>query len=105
MRCWKMRCWAIWRCWRWKHIAVEWIEISEEYIWFDYDWETIQLIARVLPHNASNQKITWSSSNPEAISVDENWLVTAIHHNQWATITATSEEWGYTANCYVIEHK
>ena len=99
MRCWKMRCWIIRRCWKHKHIPVEWIEISESEIGIE---DTFQLRARVLPHNASNQKILWSSSD-ETIATVEDWLVTPW--DQWrCVVTATSEEWWYTATCQVVVH-
>lgn len=100
MRCWIMRCWAIRRCWKGKHISVEWIEISESGIVIN-TWQTFQLSARVLPHNASNQKIIWTSSN-ESVATVENGLVTWLTGNYSAVITATSEEWGYSATCEVI---
>lgn len=99
MRCWKMRCWAIRRCWGPKHIPVEWIEISESSIEIN-TWDTFQLSARVLPHNASNQKITRTSSDGSVAAVN-NWLVMWLWDWGEAVITATSEEWGYTATCEV----
>ena len=106
MRCWRMRCWPIWRCWGPKHIPVEWIEISEGSITFNQEWETFQLSARVLPHNASSKKVIRSSSAPDYVSVSDNWLVTALSPtNDWVIITATSEEWGYIATCDVTYWK
>lgn len=99
MRCWKMRCWPIWRCWGPKHIPVEWIEISESSLEID-TWDTFQLSARVLPHNASNQKIIWTSSDSTIADVN-NGLVMWLWDWGVATITATSEEWGYSATCEV----
>ena len=100
MRCWRMRCWPMWRCWGPKHIPVEWIEISESSIEINV-WESFQLSARVLPHNASNQKIIRTSSNESAAGVN-NGLVMGTWIWWDTTITATSEEWGYTATCEVI---
>lgn len=39
--------------------------------------ETVQLEAIVLPEDASNSSVTWSSENPEIASVDQKGLVTA----------------------------
>lgn len=100
MRCWRMRCWPMWRCWKGKYISVEWIEISESGIVIN-NWDIFQLSARVLPHNASNQKIIRASSN-ESVATVENGLVTWLNSPGDAVITATSEEWGYTATCEVI---
>ncbi len=59
-----------------------------------------QLIATVLPSNATNKKVIWHSSDTEIASVDQNGLVTA-HEAGEATITATTEDGGYTATCLV----
>jgi len=63
---------------------------------------TTQLKATVLPENASNQTVIWSSSNPEAVSVDENGKLTALNiteENAPVTITASSGD--ITAECIV----
>ena len=39
--------------------------------------ETFQLEASVLPEDASDRSVTWTSSDPEKVSVDENGLITA----------------------------
>ena len=70
-----------------------------------YEDETVQLIPTVLPENATNKNIIWSSSNESVATVDQNGNVTAIATGGWgpglATITATTEDGGYTANCVV----
>ena len=57
------------------------------------------LIAEVLPSNASNTKVTWSSSDTSIATVSGG-LVTAkaLGH---ATITVTTQEGGFTATCEV----
>ena len=40
--------------------------------------QTFQLIASILPENATDKTVTWSSDKPEYVSVDENGVVTAI---------------------------
>ena len=60
-----------------------------------------QLIATVLPaYMAANENVTWTSSNPDSVIVDENGLVTAVAPGE-ATITVTTEEGGFTATCDV----
>ena len=59
--------------------------------------DTQQITASILPENATNKTLTWSSSNPSNLSVDENGLVTAVASGS-ATITATSEN-GISATC------
>ncbi len=61
---------------------------------------THQLVATVVPEDALNKNVTWSSSNAEVVSV-VNGLVKAVS-NGTATITATSEDGGFTATCEVI---
>ena len=52
---------------------------------------TYQLTASVRPEDASNQTLTWTSSNEAAATVDENGLVTAVG-NGTAVITATTND-------------
>ena len=62
---------------------------------------TLQLEATVSPSNATNQNVTWSSSNPEIATVDETTgLVTGVAVGT-ATITATSVDGGKTATATV----
>ena len=62
---------------------------------------TLQLEATVEPSNATNQNVTWSSSNPEIATVDEaTGLVTGVAIGT-ATITATSVDGGKTATATV----
>ena len=60
-----------------------------------------QLKATVLPKNATNKKVIWSSSDPSTASVDQNGNVTAKSAGN-ATITVTTEDGGYTDFCQVI---
>ena len=60
--------------------------------------ETKALSVTVLPENASHREVTWTSSNPDAATVDNKGNLTAVGTGQ-ATITATAD--GVTANLYV----
>lgn len=62
--------------------------------------ETQQLTATILPSNASNKNVVWSSSDSAIASVSSSGLVTA-HKAGSAQITATTEDGGYTATCEV----
>jgi uncharacterized protein YjdB len=63
--------------------------------------ETYTLTATVLPEDAANKNVTWSSSNTAAATVDEQTgEVTAIAAGE-ATITVTTEDRGKTAACAV----
>lgn len=60
--------------------------------------DTHQLHAEVVPANALNKTIIWTSSDPEKISVDQTGLVTALELcEDSVTITAETEDGGYTA--------
>lgn len=61
---------------------------------------TAQLTATVTPTNATNQNVTWESSNPSVATVDESGKVTAVAPGE-ATITVTTEDGSKTANCAV----
>ena len=50
--------------------------------------DTIQLVATILPENATDKTISWSSSDSGAASVTQEGLVTALEQGD-ATITAT----------------
>ncbi len=62
--------------------------------------QTVTLVATVLPEEAENKSVTWSSSAPAIASV-ENGLVTALAVGS-ATITATAADGsGKTATCTI----
>ena len=58
--------------------------------------ESASLTATVLPANASNQAVTWSSSDESIATVDVSGLVTAVALGT-ADITVTTEEGNYSA--------
>jgi hypothetical protein len=62
--------------------------------------ETKILTAEVDPHVALNKKIIYSSSNPEIVTIDSNGIITALSAGE-ATITATTDDGGYTDTCLV----
>ena len=64
---------------------------------------TAQLTATITPTNATNQNVTWESSNPSVATVDESGKVTAVASGE-ATITVTTEDGSKTATCTVIVH-
>lgn len=62
--------------------------------------ENETLTASILPLVASNQKVTWTSSDDTVATVDENGVVTAVSAGT-AVITVTTEDGGLTATCTV----
>lgn len=58
------------------------------------------LTATIAPANATNKKVTWTSSDPAVATVDASGKVTGVA-NGTATITVTTENGGYTATCAV----
>jgi uncharacterized protein YjdB len=61
---------------------------------------TASLLATVLPTDASNKNVTWSSSNTAITSVNSTGVVTGIAAGT-ATITVTTVEGGFKATCAV----
>ena len=61
---------------------------------------TEMLTATVAPANATNQNITWRSSNTSIATVSANGLVTAVSPGT-ATITVTTQDGSRTATCEV----
>ncbi len=61
---------------------------------------TATLVATVLPENASNKKVTWSSSNPSKATVSSTGVVTGVAEGA-AVVTATTVDGGKTASCFV----
>ncbi|MBR4445925.1 MAG: Ig-like domain-containing protein, partial [Solobacterium sp.] len=64
------------------------------------------LIATVLPEDAEDKSVTWSSSDPSVAKVDANGKVTAVADTgiadpASAVITVTTNDGSYTASCTV----
>ena len=70
-----------------------------------FDGEVAKLTATVLPENATNKKVIWKSNDESVATVDQNGNVTITNPkgiSALTTITATTEDGGYTARCTVI---
>ena len=65
--------------------------------------KTITLTATVAPANAGNKSVTWASSN-EAVATVANGVVTGVAEGT-ATITVTTVEGAFTAQCVVTVTK
>ena len=62
--------------------------------------KSFTLTAAVKPSDATNKKVSWSSSSPDVASVDSSGVVTAQSEGI-AEITATAESGEYSASCEV----
>lgn len=61
---------------------------------------TATLTAYILPENASNKSVTWTSSDESVATVSAEGVVTGVNYGN-ATITVTTEDGGYTATSKV----
>lgn len=66
--------------------------------------EKTKLNAAVMPDTASNQNVTWSTSDDRIVSVDENGNLTAISVGT-AMITVQTEDGGFVDVCLVTVKK
>ena len=64
--------------------------------------ETVQLIATVLPSDASDKSVTWASSKQSVATVSASGVVTAVSEGE-STITASAS--GKSATCQVVVAK
>jgi len=62
--------------------------------------DTLQLTATVSPADATNQNVSWESSDTFVATVSDSGLITAVSEGT-ATITVTTEDGGLTASCLV----
>lgn len=58
------------------------------------------LIISYSPSNATNKKVTWKSSNPNIVTVDQQGNITGVNPGS-ATVTAISNDGGYVSMCNV----
>jgi uncharacterized protein YjdB len=65
-----------------------------------YIGDVEQLSATVVPANATNTEVTWSSSSTAVVTVSDAGLVTGISDGT-ATVTVTSTDGEFTATCTV----
>ena len=80
------------------HVESISLNFSEFSIYSIGDW--IRLSAIVLPADATDKSVAWSSDNESVASVDQNGTVNAVG-NGTATITVTTKDQGKTATCTI----
>ncbi|WP_194529929.1 Ig-like domain-containing protein [Zobellia roscoffensis] len=76
------------------------VVLSEEAVELDIGDEQ-ELIATVVPGNAENTLVTWSTNNPSVATVNLNGQVTAISTGT-AMITATTDDGAFTARTNIV---
>ena len=84
-------------------VPVTGVTLNQENISFTEIGASIQLAATVLPENADNPKVQWTSSNTNVATVDGG-NVTCKGYGT-AIISATTEDGGFTATCNVTATK
>ena len=87
--------------WREAELPVTGVMLTTNQVSLSEVGETTQLVAEVRPASATDHAaLTWTSSNPDAISVDDQGLVTFVKPGK-ATITVFTEDERYYDECLV----
>ena len=76
------------------------VSLSVKTLTLDYN-KTYQLTAKVLPTNASDKTVKWTSSNPKVVSVTSAGKVKALKAGESAVITVTTNSGKCTAKVTV----
>ena len=63
---------------------------------------TTKLTATINPDDATDKAVTWTSSNPELVTVDQKGNVKILGKTGSSTVTVTTHDGGYTASCTVL---
>ena len=76
------------------------ISLSKSYIYMDSLGDTETLTASVVPSDADNAAIVWSSANEKVAVVDDKGNITAVG-NGTVRITAATKDYSVKAYCFV----
>lgn len=82
-----------------KNVAVTGIELDKSYINFTEIGQSVQITATVLPSDATNKEVKWSSSNPSVAVVSKGKVVCVGFGT--SVIMATTEDGEFMASCTV----
>ena len=80
-------------------VPVTGVTLNQSSLQFDYIGEIANLEATVLPENADNKKVKWTSSN-ESVCIVSNGMVVAVGMGT-SVVIATTEDGGFMAVCVV----
>ncbi len=83
-----------------KNVAVTSITLDQTEVILNNIGDTHQLLSIVMPQDATNQEVTWSTSSAAIATVDDKGLITAIAEGN-AIITATTADGSKTAEAKV----
>ena len=67
----------------------------------EVEGSTVQLTATILPENATNKEVTWSSSDENFATVNENGLVSIVSEGSCTIFAKTTDGSDLTAECIV----
>ncbi|MTV49986.1 leucine-rich repeat protein [Heliobacillus mobilis] len=81
-------------------INVKSVQINKSKLSARSGGNSVKLVAKITPENASNKKVLWKSNKPSVAEVDENGVVTPISPGT-AIITVTTQDGKKKAQCKV----
>ena len=81
-------------------VPVESVSLNKTEYTFNMIGNTMTLTATVLPDDATDKSIEWSSDNEDVATVDANGRITAKGNGK-ATIAVTTKDQGKTATCVI----
>ncbi len=86
------------------HVGVENILLNQNSASLNVG-STLNLIATVLPSNADNSSLNWTSTNPNIASVNSDGIVSAIYSGNATIIASSVEDPSIFATCEVAVHQ
>lgn len=85
-----------------KPVSVTDVSVSPSTLTLE-EGETAQLTVTILPENAGDKAVSWSSSNPAAATVEDG-LVSGVAEGE-ADVTVTTHDGGFSDFCHVVVTK
>lgn len=82
-----------------QQICVTGVELDKSNIQLSIGGEAASLTATIVPQDATNQEITWTSSDPTIVTV-VNGIITPVACGE-VTVSATTVDGGFTSSCQV----